>query len=194
MINQHKRHNQSGVSLILGTAALVFIIPAVGLAIDVGYVYAIKAKLQAAVDGAALAAARGLSLGQTTTAQAASAKQKAVNWFYANLPANDWMTKNTQMDTTDTHVHVFDDPNNPQVRNVTVTASTSAPTFFMRWFGMDATLVSVTSNASRRDVVAMMVLDQLRFHGIGLHLPDRRRQAIHRTVCTRPRSNRPDYF
>ncbi len=160
MISQHNRHNQSGVSLILGTAALVFIIPAVGLAIDVGYVYAIKAKLQAAVDGAALAAARGLSLGQSTTAQAASAKQKAVNWFYANLPAGDWMTKNTQMDTTDTHVHVFDDPTNPQVRNVTVSASTSAPTFFMRWFGMDATLVSVTSNASRRDVVAMMVLDR----------------------------------
>src|SRR5665213_3278241 len=160
MINQHNRRNESGVSLILGTAALVFIIPAVGLAIDVGYVYAIKAKLQASVDGAALAAARGLSLGQTTTAQAASAKQKAVNWFYANLPANDWMTKNTQMDTSDAHVHVFDDPSNPQVRNVTVSASTFAPTFFMRWFGMDATLVSVTSNASRRDVVAMMVLDR----------------------------------
>ena len=67
--------------MLLGSAALVFIIPAVGLAIDVGYVYAIKSKLQAAVDGAALAAARGLSLGQSTASQTASAKQNAVNWF-----------------------------------------------------------------------------------------------------------------
>ena len=152
--------NDRGVSLIFGTAALVFIIPTVGLAIDVGYVYAVKSKLQAAVDGAALAAARGLSLGQTTNAQAGSAKQNAVNWFFANLPPNDWATKNTQMDTTDAHVLVFDDPNNPNVRNVTVTAQTSAPTWFMRWFGMDATLVRASGNAARRDVVAMMVLDR----------------------------------
>jgi Flp pilus assembly protein TadG len=158
-LKQNKR-KERGVGLILGSAALIFIIPAVGLAIDVGYLYAIRSKLQAAVDGAALAAARGLSLGQTTNAQASSAKQKAVNWFYANLPANDWATKNTQMDTTDTHVRVFDDPTNPQVRNVTVTASTSAPTWFMRWFGMDTTVVSASGNASRRDVVAMLVLDR----------------------------------
>jgi len=154
------RNKERGDSLMLRTAAMVFIIPAVGLAIDVAYVYSIKGKLQAAVDGAALAAARGLSLGQSTSAQAASAKQKALNWFFANLPANDWMTNSTQMDTSDTHVRVFDDPNNAQVRNVTVTASTHAPTWFMKWFGKDFTLVTATGNASRRDVVAMMVLDR----------------------------------
>ena len=152
--------NERGVSLVLGTAALVFIIPAVGLAIDVGYIYAVKAKLQAAVDGAALAAARGLSLGQTTSEQADGAKQNAVRWFYANLPTNDWATRDTQMDISDTHVLVFDDASNPQVRNVTVSASTSAPTLFMRWFGTDQTVITATSKASRRDVVAMMVLDR----------------------------------
>ncbi|MEQ1949345.1 MAG: vWA domain-containing protein [Bryobacteraceae bacterium] len=154
------KRKDRGVALIVGTAALVMIIPAVGLAIDVGYVYAVKAKLQAAVDGAALAAARGLSLGQTTQAQAASAKQNAVNWFYSNLPPNDWATKNTQMDTSNQHVLVYDDPTNPQVRNVTVTAETSAPTWFMRWFGKDASVIRATSNAARRDVVAMLVLDR----------------------------------
>src|SRR3977135_2972337 len=116
---KHDPRKERGVSLILGSAALAFIIPAVGLAIDVGYIYAVKSKLQAAVDGAALAAARGLSLGQTTGAQAARAKQNAVNWFYANLPSGDWATRNTQMDTSDAHVAVFDDPNNANVRNVT---------------------------------------------------------------------------
>src|SRR5436305_4559308 len=122
-----KHKNERGVALIFGTAAMVLIIPAVGLAVDVGYIYAVKAKLQAAVDGAALAAARALSLGQSTASQAASAKQNAVNWFYANLPSNDWATQNTQMDTSDSHVQVFDDPSNPNVRNVTVSATTTAP-------------------------------------------------------------------
>jgi hypothetical protein len=55
---------------------------------------------------------------------------------------------------------VFDDPSNPHIRNVTVSATTAAPTWFMRWFGMTATTVSSTGNAARRDVVAMMVLDR----------------------------------
>ena len=64
-----------------------------GLVVDLGILYSAKARLQAAVDGAALAAARALNLGQTTTAQAASAQQNAVNWFYANFPAGNWATR-----------------------------------------------------------------------------------------------------
>ena len=57
-------------------------------------------------------------------------------------------------------VQVFDDPNNPNLRNVTVTANTTVPTIFMRWFNMSSTLVAATGNASRRDAVVMMVLDR----------------------------------
>ncbi len=112
---RQRKRGERGVSLILGTTAIIFIVPMMGIAIDVGFLYSAKDKLQASVDGAALAAARALTLGATTAAQADSAKQNAVNWFYANFPQHAWDTKNTQMDTTDPHVHVYDDTTNPNV-------------------------------------------------------------------------------
>jgi Flp pilus assembly protein TadG len=158
-----KRHNgtcgnESGVTLLVGIVSLLFIIPMVGLSIDTGILYAVKSRLQAAVDGASLAAARALSLGSTTDAQSASAKQNAVNWFYANFSNGNWGTSGTSMNTSS--VNVFDDPHNAHLRNVTVTASTNAPTYFMKWLGFNSVTVSASGNASRRDVVVMMVLDR----------------------------------
>jgi Flp pilus assembly protein TadG len=155
-----RKSRQKGTALFLGTLSLVFIIPMVGLVIDVGILYSAKSRMQASVDGAALAAARALNVGQSTAAQATSAKQNAVNWFYANFPTGNWSTTNTLMDTTDTHVHVYDDPSNPNLRRVDVTATTTVPTWFMRWFNIDSTTITVNGNASRRDVVAMLVLDR----------------------------------
>jgi Flp pilus assembly protein TadG len=158
MERQQRSSREKGVSLILGTASLIFIIPMLGLMIDVGVLYAAKAKLQAAVDGASLAAARALNLGQTTASQADSAKQNAVNWFYANFPVGAWGTTGTVMSTSS--VNVFDDASNPHLRNVTVTATTTVPTYFMKWFNVGSTTITSSGNASRRDVVVMMVLDR----------------------------------
>jgi len=151
-------NREKGTSLFIGTIALVFIVPLIGLFIDVGILYSAKARLQAAVDGAALAAARSLNLGQTTAAQATTAKQNAVNWFYANFPTGNWATTNTVMSTAT--VTVQDDPNNPQLRDVNLTASTQVPTWFMRWFNVSSTTLNASGQASRRDVVAMLVLDR----------------------------------
>lgn len=158
MANPDRNRRRKGVSLIVAAISLAFIVPVVGMMIDVGILYSVKARLQAAVDGASLAAARALNLGQSTTVQAASARQNAVNWFYANFPSNTWGTFSTQMGQAT--VNVFDDPNNPRVRNVTVSATTSVPTTFMRWFNANSTVISASGNASRRDVVVMMVLDR----------------------------------
>jgi Mg-chelatase subunit ChlD len=138
--------------------SLTFIVPAVGLMIDVGVLYSVMARFQAAVDGSALAAARALNLGETTAAQVTSAQNNAVNWFYANFPTGAWGTTNTIMSAAT--VSVFDDPNNSHVRNVTVTATTTVPTYFMRWFNNNSTTMTASGNASRRDVVVMMVLDR----------------------------------
>lgn len=154
----HRRARQSGISLLLGILSLMFIIPMVGLTIDVCILYTVRARLQSSVDGAALAAARSLNLGQTTDAQATSAKQNAVNWFYANFPTGTWATTSTTMSAS--NVSVYDDTSNAHLRNVTVTASTLAPTYFMHWLGFGSVNVSATGNASRRDVVVMMVLDK----------------------------------
>ncbi|MBZ5673787.1 MAG: VWA domain-containing protein [Acidobacteriia bacterium] len=158
MASQRRRLAQKGVSLIVGTASMVLLIPSAGLSIDAALLYYTKARLQGAVDGAALGAARALSLGSTTSAQATSAKQNAVNWFYANFPSTLWGTSNTQMDQS--MVTVQDDPNNPHLQTVAVSANTTVPTIFMRWFNMNSTLVAATGTASRRDTVMMLVLDR----------------------------------
>ena len=58
MASQRRRLAQKGVSLLVGTASMVLLIPSAGLAIDAALLYYTKARLQGAVDGAALAAAR----------------------------------------------------------------------------------------------------------------------------------------
>src|SRR3984885_14550778 len=151
---------QKGISLMLAVISLIFIIPMIGLAVDVGMMYVVKARLQGAVDGASLAAARALNLGQTPAAQATSAKKNAVNWFYANFPAGNWFTSGTLMDTSDAHAHVYDDPVNPNLRQVDVTPSSNVPTLFMNWCGVTKTYIVAYGFASRRDVNAMLVLDR----------------------------------
>jgi Flp pilus assembly protein TadG len=152
------KHKKRGISLIYGTFSLIFIIPMIGLGIDVGFLYAVNSKMQGAVDGASLAAARALNLGQTTAQQAASAQAHAVNWFYANFPNGYFGTHSTVMSTA--NVSVFNDPNNPNLQHVKMTATTQVDAFFMRWFGYSSTTVGATSDATRRDAVIMMVLDR----------------------------------
>jgi Flp pilus assembly protein TadG len=157
-MRQH-RNGEKGASLFVAIAALVWvIIPMLGLFVDLGILYSAKARLQAGVDGAALAAARALNLGQTTAAQAVSAQQNAVNWFYANFPNGNWATFNTVMTTA--NVTVVDSPSNANLRQVTVTASTSVPTWFMKYLGFSATTLTGSGQASRKDIVAMLVLDR----------------------------------
>ena len=153
-----RKRSEAGFTLILGMLSLLFIIPVIGLAVDVGFLYISKSKLQAAVDGAALAAARSLNIGSSTASQASAAQSNAVNWFYANFPSNFFGSSGTVM-TTD-NVTVADDPSNAHLRNVQVVATTNVSTFFMKWFGFNATTIGSLGKASRRDVVIMMVLDR----------------------------------
>jgi Flp pilus assembly protein TadG len=150
---------EKGASLYVAIASLVFIVlPMAGLTVDVGYLYSAKARLQASVDGAALAAARALNLGQTITQQEGNAEQNAVNWFYGNFPPGTWLTNNTIMN--DNTVSVFPDPTNAQLAHVNVTATTTVPTFFLKWLNIQSTTISAVGDATRRSVVAMLVLDR----------------------------------
>src|SRR5580658_9054278 len=125
--HKHKR-GENGAALFVATSSLVFLIPMVGLAVDTGFLYAAKARLQMAVDGSSLAAARALNLGATLQSQQTSAAQNAVNWFWANFPAGAWATTGTVMDTagaTNTaagfaspSVNIFPDTTNPQLDHV----------------------------------------------------------------------------
>ncbi len=167
--NKHKR-GESGAALFLATSSLVFLIPMIGLVVDTGFLYSAKARMQAAVDGASLGAARALNLGDTLQSQQSTAAQNAVNWFYANFPSGSWATTGTVMNTTGAantnfgysspSVNIYPDANNPQLDHVDVTASTNVPTWFMKWFGYSSIKITAIGNATRRAVVVMMVLDR----------------------------------
>jgi hypothetical protein len=61
---------------------------------------------------------------------------------------------------TTANVTVVDSPSNAKLRQVTVVASTSVPTWFMKYLGFSATHLTVSGQASRKDIVAMLVLDR----------------------------------
>ena len=150
-----RNRNEKGATLLLGTLSMLFIVPMMGLAIDVGFLYAIKSKMQAAVDGAALAAARSLSDGATPTAQQAAAQAQGVTWFNANFPSTFMGVSSVNMSTSNV---TYSTANN--IQTIAITASASVDTFFMRWLGFNNTTVSASGTASRRDLVIMMVLDR----------------------------------
>jgi len=67
---------------------MLVLLGVVGLAIDAGLAYLVKARLNAAVDSAALAGARAVTTGNNETEQRASARAAAADFFAANIPSN----------------------------------------------------------------------------------------------------------
>ncbi|MBV9302096.1 MAG: VWA domain-containing protein [Acidobacteriaceae bacterium] len=131
------------------------VLPLVGLAIDGSVGYWLKAKLSSAVDAAALAAGRSLSVGLTLQAQINSATQTAQTYFAANFPTGLMGTAlvggqpNVAIAQTGTHT-----------RTVTVSATVTAPLYFMPILGIRTATLAATGQATRRDANVMLVLDR----------------------------------
>ncbi len=152
------KRRQRGATLLLFTFLVVLVMmPFIGLAIDGAIVFWTKAKLSAAVDGAALAAARSLSVGQTTQAQAGNATTLGVEYLNADFPSG-WMGITTQFGAG--NVDVRDDPNSLRTRLVTVNASVTVPLIFMRLLGQSNLTLGAVGQASRRDLNLILVLDR----------------------------------
>ena len=97
IVVRHKPHEKGIVIFLAGMMLLTMLIPVVGLAIDAGALYAVKARLQTAVDGAALASARSMNEALDLTSQEGAATNAAMRWFHANLP-DGWMGVGTVTD------------------------------------------------------------------------------------------------
>lgn len=82
-----KHAAQHGSVLVTVALSLVVLIAAAGLALDSGSSYLVKAKLAAAVDGAALAAGAAVKHGASWSEQQANAEAAARTFFNANYPA-----------------------------------------------------------------------------------------------------------
>ncbi len=132
---------------------LILIVLMVALAVDASYLYTVKGKLSASCDAAALAAARSLNVGMDMSSQVAYAKSRADAFFYANFPQGYMNTKDLAFSAKPYELDLH-------TRQVAVTASVRAPTYFLRIVGWDTVLISVDSIASRRDVNLILVLDR----------------------------------
>jgi Flp pilus assembly protein TadG len=158
--NNHRRRNQRGSTLILHVLMLTGTVAAVGLAVDVGSIYMIRARLSSAVDAAALAAGRSVNLANSVATATTNATTTAQQFFNANFPAG-YLNAIGTPTVTPTFTQVTDGNGNPTgTLNIAVSAAVSAPTYFMNIFNISNVNVTASGTASRRGVVLMLVLDQ----------------------------------
>jgi Flp pilus assembly protein TadG len=122
-----------------------------GLALDSGRAYLVKAQLTKAVDGAALAGARNLNSGNP--------RAEAVRIFGANFPAGYIGTTAVTDAANDPGFFAVATDPTTGVNTVTVTASATVPTTFMRLANFTDLTVTSTSQATRRMVDLSLVLD-----------------------------------
>lgn len=143
------RKNSPGQVLIIAVISIFVLLGVSALAIDLGMAYAVKAKINAAVDAAALAAGKAVKLNDSKT----EAETAAITFFDANFPAGFMGATNTIPTATATR-------NNDGSWTISVKATTVNPTFFSRVFGTTGTtVVGASAEAVTKTVDVMLVLD-----------------------------------
>src|ERR1700722_2337146 len=152
-----RRQTQAGIAVITTSIMMVILIPVIGLAIDTTLLYVDKTRLQAAVDGAALAGAKSLSRGSDDPTQQSNAKQAAADYVFLNYPTTFLFTNSV---TVNQNTDITIDETVAHQRTVGVTAHANAPTLFMRWLNFTSTTLIASATVTRRDVNIAMVVDR----------------------------------
>ncbi|WP_298412092.1 VWA domain-containing protein [Janthinobacterium sp.] len=145
----HKR--QSGQVLIMVALSAVVLIASAGLAIDSALGYFVKAKLNAAVDSASLAAARGVTTGNTEAEQRASARQSAKEFFDINYP-DKFLLSTPVLNPVGV---VFD----RGTVTIDVSATASLPVSLMGILGFKTLNVAASAQTIRKDLDMVLVMD-----------------------------------
>jgi Flp pilus assembly protein TadG len=147
--SQKRARGSKGIALLLTGVMITGAMMTVGLAIDVGMMYAVKTKLSAAADAAALAGARALgragSGGPTALATASA-------YFDSNMPQGYMLSTNISVT-----------PSGPiasgHVQTIKVDAQADLPMLFSRFLKGTQT-IKVSATSSRQDVNLVLVLDR----------------------------------
>lgn len=156
-VRTHKRSEERGVAVYITAVLLVMAVPMIGLTFDATFMFLIKAKLQASVDGAALVGARSLSRGSDDTAQKTAAANSAVAYVKLNYPGSFFFSGNVTVDpVSDVNI----DLSVPNQRTITVTAHVTAPAMFMRFLNFSSTNINASAQTVRKDVNVVLVLDR----------------------------------
>ncbi len=152
-MSTHRHHlsNEKGYALIYVAVFLTTLLLFVGLAVDTGRAYVVKGQLSKAVDGAALGAARMLNSGDP--------KGEATRIFRANFPVGFMGTSASTDPTSDAGFFSLQTEAATGVNTVTVTATATLPTTFMKLANFRDVTVTSTGQATRRMVDLSLVLD-----------------------------------
>ncbi len=142
--------NERGFTLFYLAVFTVALLIFVGLAVDTGRAYVVQAQLSKAVDGAALGAARMLNSGNPRT--------EAGNIYRANFPAGYF---GTTQSTSPSEAGFFNVNTIAAsgINVVTVTATATVPTTFMKLANFQEVQVHATGEATRRMVDLSLVID-----------------------------------
>jgi Mg-chelatase subunit ChlD len=143
-----------GIGLVTVGVAMLVLVPMIGLGVDGSSLYIVRARLSQAVDAAVLAGAQSLNVGENISSQTASATAFATKYFYANFPTGLWGTSSPSVSVSVTQNDAT------HLRQVAMTASVTAPLYFMKILNFSSSTVQISATASRRDINVMLVLDR----------------------------------
>jgi Flp pilus assembly protein TadG len=142
--------NEKGFTLFYMAVFLTCLCIFVGLAVDTGRAYVVQAQLSKAVDGAALGAARMLNSGNP--------RNEAATIYRANFP-DGWFGTSSSTDPSATSFYQMNTISSSGINVVTVTASATIPTTFMKLANFSELTVHATGEATRRMVDLSLVID-----------------------------------
>jgi len=142
---------ERGAVLIMVALAMLVLLALVGLVVDGGLAYLVKARLNAAVDSAALAGARAIPEGTTKDQQITAARAAAADFFAANIPDN-YLLSSPKLLSTEVS---FD------TGRVTIDVRAEAPmkVSFMRVLGYTSLTPVAYAQTIRKDLDMALVVD-----------------------------------
>ncbi|PLQ02498.1 vWA domain-containing protein [Cupriavidus pauculus] len=148
----HGHHaRQRGQITLIAAALMIGLVGVAGLGIDGGMAYMTKARLNAAVDSAAVAGARAVTNGTTQAEQTAAARQAATDFFNANFKAN-YLKGSAALNTPSV---TFDQGK----VTIAVSATATMPLTMMKVLGFNNVAVAATSTTIRKDLDMIFVID-----------------------------------
>ena len=176
--------SDKGVVLVHLAVILTVLMLASGLAVDTGRAYVVKAQLTKAVDGAALGAARMLNSGDPEGRRGAHLRRE--------LPAPaTWALPRSRIPATDPNFFSLETIPATGVNVVTIRATATMPTTFMRVANLDEVTVSSSGEATRRMVDLSLVLDVSSSIGWRWFRGTRRGSGVHQWLRREQRSTGP---
>lgn len=147
-----QKQKEKGMAVVMTACMLLFTIPIVGLSIDAGLLFLVRARLSAACDAASLATARTMNLGQSLSEQVEIARNRGERFFQANFP-NGYLGAQVGFPTVNVQLV------NNSIQ-ITTNASVQAPVYFATFIGPNASVTGAVGQANRKDINMMLVLDR----------------------------------